>query len=158
MKLKSLLILIFTLVSFAGWAQDGGIKGKLVSRDGRAAVSNATVTIESTGQTVVTDNEGNFTLGNLPSGDYKITFTAPDFEQTEVVVRVDKNVKNINQVAMGSCSGAGGSGRLDLRRIRHGDLGFRCAGNAFVAVGIERHLQQHRIVQIQRNAFQNARI
>ena len=100
MKLKSLLILTFTLVSFAGWAQDGGIKGKLVSRDGRAAVSNATVTIESTGQTVVTDNEGNFTLGNLPSGDYKITFTAPDFEQTEVVVRVDKNVKNINQVAM----------------------------------------------------------
>ena len=89
MKLKSLLILTFTLVFFAGWAQDGGIKGKLVSRDGRAAVSNATVTIESTGQTVVTDNEGNFTLGNLPSGDYKITFTAPDFEQTEVVVHVD---------------------------------------------------------------------
>ena len=100
MKLKSLLILTFTLLTMAVWAQDGGIKGKLVTRDGRQAVSNATVTIESTGQTVVTDNEGNFTLGNLPAGDYKVTFTAPEFEQTEVVVRVDKNVKNIDQVTI----------------------------------------------------------
>ena len=95
---KSLLILICTLASLVSYAQQGGIKGKVVSRTDRVAVGNVEVTIDSTGQTVKTDQEGNFSLGNLPKGDYKLTFTNPDYETLDLVVRVGDVVKNLNSV------------------------------------------------------------
>ena len=97
---KTLLILISTLVSLAAYAQDGGIKGKVVSRTDRVAIGNVEVTIDSTGKSVKTDQEGNFSLGNLPKGDYKLTFTNPDFETLDLVVRVGDVVKNLNAVIM----------------------------------------------------------
>ena len=97
---KTLLILICTLVSLASYAQQGAIKGKVVSRADRVAVGNVEVTIDSTGQTVKTDQEGNFWLGNLPKGDYKLTFTNADFETLDLVVRVGENEKNLNSVIM----------------------------------------------------------
>ena len=100
MKLKSLLILTLSLWSFAAFAQDGGIKGKVVSRNGREAVGNVQVTIGTSGQTAVTDKDGNFSFGNLPQGDYKLTFSAPDFEPLEVIVKVDRNVRDLNNVVV----------------------------------------------------------
>ena len=98
MKLRSLLILTLSLLSMTAFAQDGGIKGKVVSRYGREAVGNVQVTIGTTGQTAVTDKNGNFSFGNLPKGDYKLTFSAPDFEPLDVLVRVDRNVRDLNNV------------------------------------------------------------
>ena len=39
MKLKVLLILMLAAVTFTSYAQDGGIRGKVVSRNGRVALS-----------------------------------------------------------------------------------------------------------------------
>ena len=97
---KTLLILICTLVSLASYAQNGGIKGKVVSRTDRVAIGNVEVIIDSTGKSVKTDQEGNFSLGNLPKGDYKLTFTNPEFETLDLVVRVGDVVKNLNSVIM----------------------------------------------------------
>ena len=97
---KTLLILICTLVSLASYAQKGGIMGKIVSRTDRIAVGNVEVTIDSTGQTVKSDQDGNFLLPNLPKGDYKLTFTNADFETLDLVVRVGDGVKNLNSVIM----------------------------------------------------------
>ena len=97
---KTLLILICTLVTLASYAQQGAIKGKVVSRTDRVAVGNVEVTIDSTGQTVKTDQEGNFWLGNLPKGDYKLTFTNADFETLDLVVRVGDHEKDLNSVIM----------------------------------------------------------
>ena len=47
MKLKSLLILMLTAVTFASYAQEGGVIGTVVSRNGRVALSNVEVKIES---------------------------------------------------------------------------------------------------------------
>ena len=47
MKLKVLLILMLAAVTFTSYAQDGGIRGKVVSRNGRVALSNVQVKIES---------------------------------------------------------------------------------------------------------------
>ena len=55
MKLKILLILMLAAVTFTSYAQDGGIRGKVVSRNGRVALSNVRVKIESLGLTVMTD-------------------------------------------------------------------------------------------------------
>ena len=43
MKLKVLLILMLAAVTFTSYAQDGGIRGKVVSRNGRVALSNVPV-------------------------------------------------------------------------------------------------------------------
>ncbi|MDE6858289.1 MAG: carboxypeptidase-like regulatory domain-containing protein, partial [Alistipes sp.] len=98
MKLKSLLILTFTLLSAAAFAQNGGVKGKVVSRNGREALGNVTVKIAQTGQTVTTDRNGNFVFEDLEKGTYSLSFSAQEFEDLDIMVRVDNAMKDINSV------------------------------------------------------------
>ena len=92
---------MLALATSAVWAQTpGGVTGKVVSRNGREALGNVTVTVAQTGQSVVTDKDGNFKLENLPQGDYSLSFSAPEFENLDIKVRVDKGVKNINSVVI----------------------------------------------------------
>jgi len=100
MKLKSLLILTLTLLSAAAFAQNGGIKGKVVSRNGREALGNVTVTVGQTGRTVVTDRNGNFVLEDLPEGEYSLQFSAQEFEDLDIKVRVARTMKDINSVVI----------------------------------------------------------
>ena len=109
MKLKILLILMLAAVTFTSYAQDGGIRGKVVSRNGRVALSNVRVKIESLGLTVMTDKDGNFVIENLPKGDYTLSFATPEFEPLDLMVRVDnRNVKDLRQVIIVPTGPAGG--------------------------------------------------
>ena len=91
------------------YAQDGGIRGKVVSRNGRVALSNVQVKIESLGLTVMTDKDGNFVIENLPKGDYTLSFATPEFEPLDLMVRVDnRNVKDLRQVIIVPTGPAGG--------------------------------------------------
>ena len=105
MKLKSLLIFTLALLSNVALAQDGGIKGKVVSRNGREALGNVTVTATPSGQTVRSDSDGNFVLDALEKGDYTLKFTTPEFEELSIRVRVDKSLKDINTVVLTQASG-----------------------------------------------------
>ena len=96
---KLLLLTLFTLCSFAVFAQSG-IKGQVVSRNGRTAVEHVEVTIDATGQVVTTDDNGNFIFPELERGDYRLTFTAPDFETLEVMVSVDANMRDLHTVIL----------------------------------------------------------
>ena len=92
---------MLAIVSFAAYAQDGGVRGKVVSRNGREALSNVEVKIESLGLTATTDNEGNFALENLPAGSYTLQFTTSDFEPLSLMVRVGaEQVQNLKQVVL----------------------------------------------------------
>lgn len=92
---------MLAIVSFAAYAQDGGVRGKVVSRNGREALSNVEVKIESLGLTAKTDNEGNFALENLPAGSYTLQFTTSDFEPLSLMVRVGaEQVQNLKQVVL----------------------------------------------------------
>ena len=94
---KFLLLSLLSLLSFAAFAQ-GSIKGQVVSRNGRTAVGHVKVTVDVTGQSVTTDDNGYFTFDNLAQGDYRLTFTAPDFETLEIAVRVDQNLRDLHSV------------------------------------------------------------
>lgn len=94
---KFLLFTLLTLLSAAAFAQ-GGIKGKIVSRNGREAVGLVKVTIDNTSSSVTSDDNGNFIFPELPKGDYKLIFTAPDFETLEMMVRVEDNVRDLHTV------------------------------------------------------------
>ena len=100
MKLKTLLLsTIFGLATLPMLAQEGGIKGKVVSRNGREAVGNVTVTIDGVG-TATTDQDGNFSFQNLPQGSYKLSFEAADFENLDLVVSVEQNMRDLNNVVV----------------------------------------------------------
>ncbi|MFR9250803.1 MAG: beta-sandwich domain-containing protein [Alistipes shahii] len=160
MKLKILLILMLAAVTFTSYAQDGGIRGKVVSRNGRVALSNVRVKIESLGLTVMTDKDGNFVIENLPAGDYTLSFATPEFEPLNLMVRVDnRNVQDLQSVIIVPTGHAVRcAGRRRFRRIRQRLLVVGHAGAAFVALFVEGPLQQHRIVPFQRDAFQRPRL
>ncbi|MFR9129858.1 MAG: beta-sandwich domain-containing protein [Alistipes putredinis] len=160
MKLKILLILMLAAVTFTSYAQDGGIRGKVVSRNGRVALSNVRVKIESLGLTVMTDKDGNFVIENLPAGDYTLSFATPEFEPLNLMVRVDnRNVQDLQSVIIVPtghavrCAGrrrsSPNSTATPRRRTRR-----RSPSSLFV----EGPLQQHRVVPFQRDAFQRPRL
>lgn len=76
MKIRALLVILLTLAC-AGRMPRRGVKGKVVSRDGRVALSNVKVVVEPLGVTVMTDNHGNFNIDQLPKGEYQLKFEAP---------------------------------------------------------------------------------
>lgn len=96
---KLLLLTLFTLCAFGVYAQSG-IKGQVVSRNGRTAVGQVKVTLDTTGQSVTTDDNGNFVFPELEKGDYRLVFTAPDFETLEVMVHVDANMRDLHTVIL----------------------------------------------------------
>lgn len=94
---KLLLFTLLTLFSVTAFAQ-AGIKGQVVSRNGRTAVGLVNVTIVETGQSVTTDDNGNFSFNDLSSGDYRLSFSASDFEPLEIMVRVEQNIRDLHTV------------------------------------------------------------
>lgn len=86
-------------VTFTSYAQDGGIRGKVVSRNGRVALSNVQVKIESLGLAATTDKDGNFIFENLPAGSYTVLFSTPEFEDLSLMVRVgNQHVQDLKSV------------------------------------------------------------
>ena len=100
MKIKSLLLFVFTLMSLTAFAQSGGIKGKVVSREGRVAVDGVKVSVTPGEMTATTDGRGGFVIENVEPGEYTLQFEAPEFEPLTLVVRVDKMVRDINTVIL----------------------------------------------------------
>ena len=98
MKLKFLLVATMALLATSVFAQSGGVKGRVLSRNGRTAVGNAEVVVVGTDFKVKTNGEGYFELQGVPAGDYKLLFVAPEFENLDIVVKVENGVKDINAV------------------------------------------------------------
>lgn len=90
--------MVLSLVSLVTFAQNGGIKGKVVSRTTRAAVDGVKVTLTPGDVTTKTDATGNFEIENLAKGEYTLTFVATEFETLNLPVRVDKMMREINVV------------------------------------------------------------
>ena len=97
---KFLLTLICALLSLAAFAQSGGMKGVVVSRDGRTAIGGAKVTIEGVATEVVTNDDGEFHVEGLAPGQYQLLVTASEFEDLELMVRVKEMVHDMQQVVM----------------------------------------------------------
>ena len=108
MKLKILLILMLAGLTCASYAQDGGIRGKVVSRAGRVGLSNVKVEVEPLNLSIRTDKNGYFEVENLPAGQYKVHFATPEFEPLELVVRVgSEHVQDLRSVILVPSSSLG---------------------------------------------------
>ncbi|MEG2239811.1 MAG: carboxypeptidase-like regulatory domain-containing protein, partial [Alistipes sp.] len=98
MKIKSLLILVLSFLTLTAFAQQGGIKGKVVSRTTRTAVDGVKITMTPGNVTTTTDAQGNFEIENVSKGEYTLTFTTLEFEPLTLAVRVDQMTRDLNTV------------------------------------------------------------
>ncbi|WP_321479647.1 TonB-dependent receptor [uncultured Bacteroides sp.] len=100
MKIKTFLIMVLSLMSFTVYAQNGGIKGQVVSRTTRTAINNVKVTLTPGNITTKTDATGNFEVENLAKGEYSVTFESNEYEALTLSVRVNKIIKDLNKVVL----------------------------------------------------------
>ena len=96
MKVKILLILVLSVTTLTAFAQDGGVRGRVVSRAGRVALDGVKVTMTPGDVTVMSDERGNFLIENVPAGEYSLQFETPEFEPLSIAVRVGSQVRDIN--------------------------------------------------------------
>ena len=100
MKIKVILIMMLSCLSLCIYAQDGGIKGKVVSRTGRTPINGAAVILSPGGIRTTTNADGDFIFENLDKGEYKLSFEAPEYETLTLSARVEQLIRDINQVIM----------------------------------------------------------
>lgn len=148
MKVKILLILVLSVTTLTAFAQDGGVRGRVVSRAGRVALDGVKVTMTPGDVTVMSDERGNFLIENVPAGEYSLQFETPEFEPLSIAVRVGSQVRDINAVVLVPDVPRQMIDDAVFAEFDHGDR-RRCAGIAYVALGLQGHLQQHRVLQVQ---------
>ena len=102
---KPLAILLAVILAFPAFAQEnkGGVKGTVVSRNGRVPVQDAEITLYS-GENVVRQGQagedGYFSFGNLADGIYRMTVESPGFERSVVNVTVEGFMKDLMFVSL----------------------------------------------------------
>ena len=100
MKIKSILIVMLTLLSLTAVAQSGGVTGKVVSRTTRQPLEGVKVTLTPGYITTESGENGVFLIEPLESGEYELVFETPEFETLHLAVRVSTVVRDINQVVL----------------------------------------------------------
>ncbi len=100
MRLKTVLIMVLSFFTLCAAAQEGGVKGKVVSRTGRMPIDGVNVTLTPGEITTTTNANGEFIFYNIEKGEYKLQFEVVDYETLTLAVRVDQLIRDINQVIM----------------------------------------------------------
>lgn len=108
MKRILMLMLLLPLTAMAALAQEGGIRGKVVSRVGREPVDAAKVVLDVTPQRVTyTNAEGSFEFDGIPYGTVRLMVEAADFQPTSINVKVDVEMKDVNFITLSAASMSG---------------------------------------------------
>ena len=97
---KFLLTLVCATLSLAAYAQSGGMKGTVVSRDDREPISGVSISVNGIAVNCTTDTSGEFCISGLEAGQYQVTFSAVDFEDLTLMVRVKAMIHDMQQVVM----------------------------------------------------------
>ena len=99
--MRKLLLTIFSiLLSVSLFAQSGGVKGTVVSREDREPINNVAIYVDGVAVNTTTNQNGEFLIEGLTSGQYLLRFEAVEFEDLEVMVRVKELVYDMQNVVM----------------------------------------------------------
>ena len=97
---KFLLLLLSAFISLGAYAQTGGMKGTIVSREGREPLGGVVITIDQLSKTIKANSRGEFIIDGLEPGQYIMRFETEDFETLELMVRVKQLVHDMHEVVM----------------------------------------------------------
>ena len=103
MKIKATFIFIalMAFLSCGMYAQENGIKGKVVNRNGRVPIEGAKIVLMAgTERVAVTTATGEFSIMNIPVGTYTMSITADDFQPAQLNVKVENLVKDLNFITL----------------------------------------------------------
>ena len=75
MNIKSFLSLFLFFISLCYSDSTGVIKGKIIDIDSQLPLSGANIVVKSTSIGGVSDDEGYFSIKDIPYGNYTIIFT-----------------------------------------------------------------------------------
>jgi hypothetical protein len=102
----------------------GTISGSVTASDGGAGISGATVAVEGTALSAVTDGSGNYTIANVPAGTYSVTASATGYvsKTTTGVVVTAGNTTTAN-FALVAESGSGTTGTVSVAAIAYSTHG-----------------------------------
>lgn len=99
MKLKTLLILLISMLSLSAFSQTGGgIKGVVVSRTTRATIDKVNIVLTPGDRTAVTNEQGEFLFETVAPGEYELHFETAEFEDLTLPVRVGKNMRELKVI------------------------------------------------------------
>ncbi len=95
---------LFASVLLLAQAPTGGVKGTVISRNGRVPVENARLVLMQGAAEIATatsEQDGTFLIGGLPDGMYTLVIEAPEYLETQVQVTVnDGYVKNMFNLSL----------------------------------------------------------
>ncbi len=97
---KFLLTIVCTILSLSAFAQAGGMKGVVVSRDDREPISGVEIAVDGLAVNTKTDTTGEFTIAGLEPGQYQLTLSAAGYEDLVIMVRVKDMIHDMQQVVM----------------------------------------------------------
>jgi hypothetical protein len=158
------------------WAQEAGVKGRVLSKMGRTAVENARVCLYQGADLVEetrSDKKGNFLISGIQGGDYTLIILATEFLENHLSVNVQegkvKNLYNIvlhavyhvgadqPEVLFGSTDIVNSLVRQDFPQLRYGGRGLRereyylagvhLAGDAVARSGLFEAFRENRTVE-----------
>lgn len=72
MKLKYLFVSLTSIVSVWSYAQSGVIAGKIVDESNQFSLPGATIKIENSNRTTISNQNGSYEFLNLPVGTYTV--------------------------------------------------------------------------------------
>ncbi len=94
-----LLIALFAPLSL--FAQVGGIRGRVISRDGRAPMAGVEIKIDDASSTVIkSDANGEFVVTGLPSARYNLQFTSKGYYDLNLTIEVYSKIRDIYTYTM----------------------------------------------------------
>lgn len=100
MKIKLFLLTLFTAFSFALSAQEGGVKGVVVSRGERALIDDAKVTLLGASPRSVYTQKGQFEFRNVAPGSYQLQFESSDYQPVRLTVVIDSTIKDLHFISL----------------------------------------------------------
>ncbi len=81
-------------------AQQGGIKGVVVSRAERALIDGVKVIVSGAANTTVFTKNGAFEVSGLHPGTYQLVFEAVDYIPVQITVNVDEGIKDVKFISL----------------------------------------------------------
>ena len=97
---KFLLTTLCALLSLSAFAQMGGMKGVVVSRETREPIGGVAIAVNGIAINTTTNENGEFVIEGLEPGQYLLTFSAYEFEDLELMVRVKELVHDMQNIYM----------------------------------------------------------
>jgi TonB-linked SusC/RagA family outer membrane protein len=96
---RSLLLtgFVFTLCIATATAQTGTIKGSIINKKTSDPVIGANIFIKSINKGAATDQNGKFTIADVPYGTYQLQITYVGFQSKTVIIDVDQDIVTVNQ-------------------------------------------------------------